>query len=82
MHGYFLSLKLYDTARVIANPFAYAENREKLLKDKLDKEAESRIRSKKQANVPKVNKALAERIQREEERARRREEKRKHVPGI
>jgi len=44
MHGYFLSLKLYDTARVIANPFAYAERREKVLHEMMDKLAESRIR--------------------------------------
>jgi ribosome biogenesis protein ENP2 len=67
MHGYFLSLKLYDAARVIANPFAYAEHREKMVKDKMEKMAEGRIRARKDVGV-KVNKALAEKIQREEER--------------
>ena len=74
MHGYFLSLKLYDTARIIANPFAYDEHREKLVREKLEKEAESRIRAKKQPGV-KVNKALAEKILREEEKAKLRAEK-------
>lgn len=76
MHGYFVSLKLYDTARVIANPFAYAEHREKLIREKMEKAAESRIRAPKNG-VPgvKVNKALAERVKREEERERRRLEK-------
>jgi hypothetical protein len=75
MHGYFLSLRLYDTARVIANPFVYAEHRENLIRQKMDKMAESRIRSKKDnasAKV-KVNKALAEKIMKEEEKERKRE---------
>ena len=78
MHGYFLSLKLYDTARAIANPFAYAEHREKVLREKMDKLAESRIRAPKNAaaNV-KVNKGLAERIAKEEAREKARAEKKK-----
>lgn len=78
MHGYFLSLKLYDSARLIANPFAYEEHRERLVKEKLDKLADSRIRAKKDVGWKvKVNKALAEKVQREEEKARKREEKKK-----
>ena len=78
MHGYFLSLKLHDTARAIANPFAYAEHREKVLREKMDKLAESRIRAPKNAGVNvKVNKGLAERIAKEEARERARAEKRK-----
>ncbi|KAF8553346.1 hypothetical protein OG21DRAFT_1510283 [Imleria badia] len=79
MHGYFVSLKLYDTARVIANPFAYAEHREKLVKERLEKLADSRIRTRKDgaATSVKVNKALAERIERNTERERRKEEKKR-----
>lgn len=76
MHGYFISLKLYDAARIIANPFAYAEHREKLIRDKMDKMAETRIRSKKDTGV-KVNKALAEKILKEEQKTRKREERKK-----
>ncbi|KAL4267834.1 WD repeat NOL10/ENP2 family protein [Pleurotus pulmonarius] len=76
LHGYFISLKLYDTARLIANPFAYAEHREKLVREKMDKMAETRIRAKKEPGV-KVNKGLAEKILRDEERARKREERKK-----
>jgi len=76
MHGYFISLKLYDAARLISNPFAYAEHREKMIREKMDKMAETRIRSKKEAKV-KVNKTLAEKILKEEEKARKREA-RKH----
>ncbi|KAF8886553.1 NUC153 and WD40 repeat-containing nucleolar rRNA processing-related protein [Infundibulicybe gibba] len=75
MHGYFISLKLYDAARVIANPFAYAEHREKMIRGKLDKMAETRIRAKKEVGV-KVNKALAEKVLRDEEKAKKREERR------
>ncbi|KAG2340226.1 WD40 repeat-like protein [Suillus weaverae] len=81
MHGYFLSLHLYDTARVIANPFAYAEHREKLVKERMEKMAETRIRSKKGTGIGgeeiKVNKALAERIERGLEKERRKEERRR-----
>ncbi|KAL4068613.1 WD40-repeat-containing domain protein [Scleroderma yunnanense] len=79
MHGYFVSLKLYDTARVIANPFAYAEHREKLVKERMEKLADTRIRTRKDgagASV-KVNKALAEKIQRDADREKRKEEKKR-----
>ncbi|KAI6107852.1 WD40-repeat-containing domain protein [Pisolithus thermaeus] len=79
MHGYFLSLKLYDTARVIANPFAYAEHREKLIKERIDKLADSRIRTRKDAAAAmvKVNKALAQKIQKDTERERTKKEKKR-----
>lgn len=70
MHGYFASLKLYDAARVIANPFIYAEHREKLVRAKLDKLAESRIRTQKN-KLPKVNRALAERMMKAKEKEAR-----------
>ncbi|KAF9518008.1 hypothetical protein BS47DRAFT_1371205 [Hydnum rufescens UP504] len=67
MHGYFMSLKLYDAARIIANPFAYTDHREKVVQEKLSKLADSRIRTPKNA-LPKVNRALAEKILRAEMR--------------
>lgn len=66
MHGYFLSLKLYTTARLIANPQSYADYRDKVVSDRLAAKAESRIRARK--DQPKVNKALAERLRRLEKR--------------
>lgn len=65
-----MSLKLYDAARVIANPFAYAEAREKTITDKLAKQADSRIRARKD-KLPKVNRALAEKILRDEDKEAR-----------
>lgn len=78
MHGYFVSLQLYDAARVIANPYAYAEHRERMVQEKMDKLVETRIRSRKDAAGAKVkvNKALAEKVRKEEERARKKEERR------
>lgn len=79
MHGFFLSLALYTKARLIANPTSYTEHRERLLATKLAEESESRIRAKKQQ--PKVNKALAERIRRNEEREEAKERKKRERLG-
>lgn len=82
MHGFFVDLRLYTKARAIANPFAFAEHRDRLVREKMEKERESRIRQSK-ANAPaskkaleglkavedaKVNKDLAERIRQREEK--------------
>lgn len=66
MHGYFLSLKLYTTARLIANPQSYSEYRDRLVAEKLASKSESRIRARR--DQPKVNKALAERLRKAEEK--------------
>lgn len=78
MHGFFVDLRLYTKARAIANPFQYAEHRDKLIRDKLAAEQESRIRGAKKvtgSSVPgvKVNKSLAKKLRAEEEAARKRE---------
>ncbi|BGP16521.1 hypothetical protein JCM10213_001140 [Rhodosporidiobolus nylandii] len=80
MHGYFVDLRLYTKARAIANPFAYAEHRDKLVRDKLAAEQESRIRGAKKAagaaagaTGVKVNKQLAKKMREAEERQRKRE---------
>jgi ribosome biogenesis protein ENP2 len=77
MHGYFLSLKLYDAARVVANPYVYEEHRAKMVQEKLDKLAEGRIRTRKDQVKVKVNKALAEKISQDEEREQKREERKR-----
>lgn len=79
MHGYFLSLKLYQTARLIANPTSYAEHRAKTIADRLDKQASSRIRAKRDS--VKVNKALAERVRFAEEREAAKEAKKRERMG-
>ncbi|CAG8473713.1 11275_t:CDS:2 [Funneliformis mosseae] len=60
MHGFFMDLQLYEKAKLIANPFAYADYRERIIKEKLEKERGSRIRVKRK--LPKVNKELANRL--------------------
>ncbi|RHZ89277.1 hypothetical protein Glove_16g190 [Diversispora epigaea] len=60
MHGFFIDLRLHEQAKAIANPFAYVDYRENIIKERLEKERESRIRATKK--LPKVNKELAGRL--------------------
>lgn len=71
MHGYFAAQRLYEEARLITNPYIWEEERAKRVKDKIDKERESRIRGKKKTNV-KVNKKLAEKLLTVQEKNERR----------
>lgn len=68
MHGYFVASRLYDEARLIANPFVWEEERAKRVKDKIEKERESRIRGKKKVKVNQkmVDKLLKKQENREE----------------
>ena len=61
MHGYFVAQRLYEEAKMIADPFVWEEQRNKRVKEKIDAERESRIRGNKKV-VAKVNKRLAEKI--------------------
>lgn len=70
MHGYFVAQKLYEEARLISNPDMWAQQRAKSVKERIDKERESRIRGSKKVKV-KVNRKLAERlVEREEKKDR------------
>ncbi|KAF9888195.1 hypothetical protein FE257_009190 [Aspergillus nanangensis] len=75
MHGYFVAQRLYEEARLITNPYVWEEERAKRVKEKIDKERESRIRGKKKAAV-KVNKKLAEKLMAVEEKRERRQAQR------
>ncbi|KAL8807027.1 MAG: hypothetical protein Q9223_004482 [Gallowayella weberi] len=75
MHGYFVAQRLYEEARLIADPYVWEEQRSKKIKEKIDSERESRIRGNKKAAV-KVNKRLAEKLMEREENAQRRRAKR------
>lgn len=68
MHGYFVASKLYEQARLIANPYVFEEERMKRVKEKVEKERESRIRGKKKVKVNQklVNKLLKKQENREE----------------
>ena len=71
MHGYFVAQKLYEEARLIANPSSWEEERAKRIQGKIDKERESRIRGKKKV-AAKVNRKLAEKVLDREDRNERR----------
>ncbi|KAI0477792.1 WD repeat protein [Xylariaceae sp. FL0804] len=67
MHGYFVASKLYEQARLIANPYTIEEERAKRIKDKVEKQRASRIRGNKKV---KVNQNLVDKLlKRQEKRA-------------
>jgi ribosome biogenesis protein ENP2 len=80
MHGYFIDVRLYDQARLIANPFAYEEYREKKIQEKIEKERESRIRT--GADQVTVNKNLAARLEERERVAAKKGKKEQEVFDI
>lgn len=74
MHGYFVAQRLYEEAKLIADPSIW-EERNKRVKAKIDVERESRIRGTKKV-VAKVNKRLAEKMMDRLEKNERRYAKR------
>ena len=81
MHGYFIPQKLYEEARLITNPEIWQEQRQKSIRQKIDKEREGRIRGNKKISV-KVNKRLVERMMDREEKNEVRKAKRKQAKEI
>lgn len=75
MHGYFVAQRLYEEAKLIADPFIWEEERNKRTKAKIDAERESRIRGNRKVTA-KVNQRLAERILERAEKNERRRAKR------
>ena len=80
MHGFFASQRLYEEASLISNPQFWQEQRAKSIKEKIDKERESRIRGRKKVQV-KVNRRLAEKMMEREEKNERRKAKRVLAKG-
>lgn len=74
MHGYFVAQRLYEEAKLIADPSIW-EERNRRVKAKIDIERESRIRGTKKV-VAKVNKRLAEKMMDRLEKNERRRAKR------
>ncbi|WBW75472.1 rRNA processing protein Enp2 [Schizosaccharomyces osmophilus] len=68
MHGFFIDSRLYEKARLIANPFSYEEHRKKAVKERLEKKRSSKIRAQ---NRPKVNATLATRLAHQEAKLRK-----------
>lgn len=75
MHGYFVAQRLYEEAKLIADPFIWEEERAKRVKEKIDSERESRIRGNKKVTA-KVNRRLAEKLVERQEKNERRRAKR------
>jgi ribosome biogenesis protein ENP2 len=65
MHGYFVASKLYEQARLIANPYILDEERTKRVKEKVEKERASRIRGSKKV---KVNQNMVDKMLKRQER--------------
>lgn len=80
MHGYFVAQRLYEEAKLIADPFVWEEERNKRTKAKIDAERETRIRGNKKVTA-KVNQRLAERILERAEKNERRRAKRVLAKG-
>ncbi|KAE9990367.1 hypothetical protein EG327_001505 [Venturia inaequalis] len=80
MHGYFVNQKLYEEALLINQPELWQEQRAKSIKQKIDKERESRIRGNKKVQV-KVNQKLAAKMLEREEKNERRKAKRVLAKG-
>ncbi|KAK9453754.1 WD40-repeat-containing domain protein [Dipodascopsis uninucleata] len=68
MHGFFIDMRLYEQAKLISNPFAYEEHKEREIRKRIDKERESRIRTSSKLGV-KVNKSLADKLAKSAEKA-------------
>lgn len=65
MHGYFVASKLYEQARVIANPYIYDDERAKRHQEKVKTESLKRIRGGKKV---KVNQNIADKLLKRQER--------------
>jgi len=81
MHGYFMDIRLYNQAKTVAEPFAFAEYRKKKLREKIDeKRDKSRVPL---PIVPTVNKDLAEKLlQNEIEPTKTLKKKKKKIDGV
>jgi ribosome biogenesis protein ENP2 len=66
MHGYFVAQNLYEQARILTNPDVAAQQRQKSIQERINKERESRIRGNKKIAV-KVNRSYAEKLAAREE---------------
>jgi ribosome biogenesis protein ENP2 len=59
MHGFFIDIRLYHKAKSISGDFMYDEYRQKKIREKIDMQTASRVKTQK---LPKVNRALAEKL--------------------
>ncbi|XP_059685388.1 nucleolar protein 10 isoform X3 [Gavia stellata] len=81
MHGFFMDIRLYHKAKMMANPFAYEEYRREKIRQKIEETRAQRVQLKK---LPKVNKELALKLIEEEgeEQLVTRKRKQKNLPSL
>ncbi|XP_074751745.1 nucleolar protein 10 isoform X3 [Athene noctua] len=80
MHGFFMDIRLYHKAKMMANPFAYEEYRREKIRQKIEETRAQRVQLKK---LPKVNKELALKlIEEEEEQQVTRKRKQKNLSSL
>ncbi|XP_054239390.1 nucleolar protein 10 isoform X3 [Indicator indicator] len=81
MHGFFMDIRLYHKAKMMANPFAYEEYRREKIRQKIEETRAQRVQLKK---LPKVNKELALKLIEEEteEQQATRKRKQKNLPSL
>ncbi|KAM6324176.1 nucleolar protein 10 isoform 3-T3 [Aegotheles albertisi] len=81
MHGFFMDIRLYHKAKMMANPFAYEEYRREKIRQKIEETRAQRVQLKK---LPKVNKELALKLIEEEgeEQQVTRKRKQKNLPSL
>ncbi|KAM9383457.1 nucleolar protein 10 isoform 3-T3 [Phaethornis superciliosus] len=81
MHGFFMDIRLYHKAKMMANPFAYEEYRREKIRQKIEETRAQRVQLKK---LPKVNKELALKLIEEEgeEQHLTRKRKQKNLPSL
>ncbi|KAI8371626.1 WD40-repeat-containing domain protein [Radiomyces spectabilis] len=77
MHGFFVDLRLYEKAKLIANPFAYDDYKERAVREKIEKERASRIRA--VHKLPSVNKQLAKKLLEEKDKKDKKKKKKEEV---
>uniref|UniRef100_A0A663F024 Nucleolar protein 10 n=1 Tax=Aquila chrysaetos chrysaetos TaxID=223781 RepID=A0A663F024_AQUCH len=81
MHGFFMDIRLYHKAKMMANPFAYEEYRREKIRQKIEETRAQRVQLKK---LPKVNKELALKLIEEEgeEQQVTKKRKQKNLPSL
>ncbi|KAK9510269.1 hypothetical protein O3M35_005089 [Rhynocoris fuscipes] len=68
MHGYFMSIRLYNKAKSLVQPFSFEEYKKRKVREKIDAARSTRVQVK---NLPKVNKDLALKLMDEERNAKK-----------
>eukprot|EP00033_Pygsuia_biforma_P002215 GCRY01002455.1.p1 GENE.GCRY01002455.1~~GCRY01002455.1.p1 ORF type:complete len:654 (-),score=178.07 GCRY01002455.1:336-2297(-) len=69
LHGFYINSKLHQKAKLVSNPFAYADYKRSRALEKLRQEQDERIQVKRK--LPKVNPSLAKKLMAEEKKKKK-----------